>query len=65
MCYLFLDEMKREREFYRLRGLPCPKDIPPNAGDLNETTPADEPADADFHRFDEQVTTRLLTFKIT
>lgn len=30
------DEIKREREFYRARGLPCPKDILPNAGEVEE-----------------------------
>lgn len=54
--------MKREREFYRLRGLPCPKDIAPNAGDLNENSTADQAVDADFHRLDEQVTLLFLTF---
>jgi len=34
------NEMKREREFYRLRGLPCPKDILPNAGDADGEKPA-------------------------
>lgn len=54
--------MKREREFYRLRGLPCPKDIAPNAGDLNENSTADQAVDADFHRLDEQVTLLFSTF---
>ncbi|KAG8267885.1 Polycomb group RING finger protein 3 [Homalodisca vitripennis] len=51
-----MDEIKREREFYRLRGLPCPKDIPPNAGDAEEEKPvADQVAEVDCHRMDEQV----------
>uniref|UniRef100_A0A1B6M647 RING-type domain-containing protein n=1 Tax=Graphocephala atropunctata TaxID=36148 RepID=A0A1B6M647_9HEMI len=50
------NEIKREREFYRLRGLPCPKDIPPNAGDIEEEKPtADQVAEVDCHRMDEQV----------
>jgi len=50
------NEIKREREFYRMRGLPCPKDIPPNAGELEEekSTP-DQHAESDYHRQDEQV----------
>nr|CAD7256528.1 unnamed protein product [Timema shepardi] len=50
------DEMKREREFYRKRNLPCPKDVPPNAGDAEEEKPAmDAHAESDYHRQDEQV----------
>lgn len=55
------NEMKREREFYRLRGLACPKDaaiagLVPPAG----ITPGDGEQDAqpdhtDSHRRDEQV----------
>lgn len=52
----FLDEIKREREFYRARGLPCPKDILPNAGDVEEEkATADAHAESDYHRTDEQV----------
>lgn len=47
------DELKREREFYRVRGLPCPKDTAladkPGADDL------DQPDHSDCHRKDEQV----------
>lgn len=54
--FFFLDEMKREREFYRMRGLPCPKDIPPNSGSIEEEkTPQEQVADLDLHRMDEQV----------
>ncbi|XP_069679788.1 polycomb group RING finger protein 3 isoform X3 [Periplaneta americana] len=50
------NEIKREREFYRIRGLPCPKDIPPNAGELEEEKAApDQHAESDYHRQDEQV----------
>jgi polycomb group RING finger protein 3 len=55
------DEIKREREFYRIRGLPCPKDIPPNAGELEEEkTAPDQHAESDYHRQDEQVTQFIL-----
>ena len=58
MC---VDEIKREREFYRMRGLPCPKDIPPNAGELEEekSTP-DQHAESDYHRQDEQVSNYMM-----
>lgn len=50
------DEIKREREFYRARGLPCPKDILPNAGEIEEEKAnADAHAESDYHRTDEQV----------
>lgn len=50
------NEIKRERDFYRVRGLPCPKDIPPNAGELEEEKIApDAHAELDYHRQDEQV----------
>lgn len=50
-----LDEMKREREFYKSRNLPNPKDQPQNIEDdafdrLNETH-----VESDYHRQDEQV----------
>lgn len=51
----FTDEMKREREFYKSRNLPNPKDLPQNNEDdafdrLNESH-----VESDFHRQDEQV----------
>lgn len=53
---VFADEIKREREFYRARGLPCPKDVLPNAGEIEEEkTSADAHAESDYHRADEQV----------
>ncbi|CAH2095754.1 unnamed protein product [Euphydryas editha] len=49
------NELKRERDFYRARGLPCPKDAAlaadkPGAGDEPE-----QPDNTDCHRKDEQV----------
>ncbi|KPJ12640.1 Transmembrane protein 135, partial [Papilio machaon] len=49
------DEIKRERDFYRAKGLPCPKDAAlaadkPGAGDEPE-----QPDNTDCHRKDEQV----------
>lgn len=57
--YIFIsDEIKREREFYRARGLACPKDILPNAGEVEEERAnADAHAESDYHRTDEQVVT--------
>jgi polycomb group RING finger protein 3 len=50
------DEIKREREFYRSRGLPYPKDILPNTGEVEEEKAgADAHAESDYHRTDEQV----------
>lgn len=51
------DELKRERDFYRARNLPCPKDAAlaadkPGAGDEPE-----QPDNTDNHRKDEQVST--------
>jgi hypothetical protein len=44
-----------------MRGLPCPKDIPPNAGELEEekSTP-DQHAESDYHRQDEQVSSYIM-----
>lgn len=53
---VIVDEINREREFYRVRGLPCPKDIPPNPGDVDEDkSVSDVHAESDYHRQDEQV----------
>lgn len=50
-----LDENKREREFYKSRNLPCPKDMPQNH-EMEETTEVnDAHKDSDCHRLDEQV----------
>lgn len=56
ICDEFPDEINREKEFYRVRGLPCPKDIPPNPGDVDEDkSMSDVHAESDYHRQDEQV----------
>lgn len=51
----FLDELKREREFYRNRNLPCPKDLPQNADETSETKLNESHIETDYHRQDEQV----------
>jgi polycomb group RING finger protein 3 len=44
-----------------MRGLPCPKDIPPNAGELEEEKAApDQHAESDYHRQDEQVSQLII-----
>ena len=54
--FFLTDEIKRERDFYRSRGLPCPKDIPPNAADNEDDKMlGDQIAEVDYHRMDEQV----------
>uniref|UniRef100_A0A8D8YQX6 Polycomb group RING finger protein 3 n=1 Tax=Cacopsylla melanoneura TaxID=428564 RepID=A0A8D8YQX6_9HEMI len=45
------NEMKREREFYRIRGLPCPKDLLLE----DEEEENQDSANSDYHRLDEQV----------
>lgn len=50
-----IDETKRERDFYKSRNLPCPKDLPQTNDEdafdrLNETH-----IEQDYHRKDEQV----------
>lgn len=52
------NEMKREREFYRQRGLPCPKDIPLQNNDMDDEKPSTQ-AESDYHRMDEQVNVGL------
>lgn len=62
--FFYSDEIKRERDFYRARGLACPKDILPNAGEVEEERAnADAHAESDYHRTDEQVviTVRIFT----
>ncbi|XP_050499446.1 polycomb group RING finger protein 3 [Diabrotica virgifera virgifera] len=51
------DETAREKDFYRQRGLPYPKDIPLTNGDVNgDDNHADAShAENDYHRQDEQV----------
>lgn len=51
---LNVDELKRERDFYKNRNLPCPKDIPLNhEEDVEKINEAH--MDSDYHRQDEQV----------
>ncbi|XP_063221215.1 polycomb group RING finger protein 3 isoform X2 [Bacillus rossius redtenbacheri] len=54
-------EMKREREFYRLRGETCPKDFPPTACEAEEEKVPADPHEEDYHRYDEQVNVFLDT----
>lgn len=50
------DEIRREKEFYRLRGLPCPKDNQLNPNETEEPNKNnDVHAENDYHRQDEQV----------
>ena len=52
----YLDELKRESEFYHSRGLSCPKDILANNEIVDMKKNQNENQnDTDFHRFDEQV----------
>lgn len=47
--------MRREREFYKARNMPCPKDLPQNH-DVDDNDKANEAhAESDYHRQDEQV----------
>jgi len=48
--------LKREREFYLSRGVPCPKDVLANNDSVDiKKKPEEGTNDLDFHRFDEQV----------
>lgn len=49
--------MTRERDFYKNRNLPNPKDLPQNTDD--DAFPNESHADSDYHRYDEQVTVSL------
>jgi len=51
------NELRRERDFYRLRGLSCPKDIPINLSEAETAAVSggNDPTDNDQHRLDEQV----------
>lgn len=56
--YLFIcytDEAKREREFYKSRNLPNPKDLPLNNEDESFDRMNDTHVESDYHRQDEQV----------
>jgi len=54
---LITGELKREREFYRLRGLACPKDNPLNPSEAEAAVVTEEAkhTESDNHRLDEQV----------
>lgn len=52
---MLVAESDREKEFYQIRGLPNPKDIPLTNGEINGDHDADPHAEADYHRQDEQV----------
>jgi len=58
-----LDEIKREKDFYRLRGLPYPKaNLEKALKDANQNGLTDANGNAhNFHREDEQVGLELLT----
>lgn len=54
---IHLGELKRERDFYKSRGLSCPKDIPTTAiGETEEVVNEDvKLKESNYHRLDEQV----------
>ena len=57
------DELKREGEFYRSRGLSCPKDILANSEMVDIKKSQNENLnDTDFHQFDEQVSFSFFHF---
>lgn len=47
--------MRREREFYKSRNLPCPKDMPQQQQDSDDKANEQAHQEADYHRQDEQV----------
>ncbi|KAJ0172094.1 hypothetical protein K1T71_012067 [Dendrolimus kikuchii] len=49
------NELKRERDFYRARGLPCPKDAALTADKPGGGDELEQPDNTDCHRKDEQV----------
>lgn len=49
-----LDEARREREFYKTRNLPNPKDLPQNVDDNGDQV-NEAHIEIDYHRQDEQV----------
>lgn len=51
------DEINREREFYKARNLPCPKDVPQDTKETDdmETKLNEAHQESDYHRMDEQV----------
>lgn len=54
---IFADETIREREFYKARNLPCPKDVPQDTKEADdmETKLQEAHQESDYHRMDEQV----------
>lgn len=48
------NEMQREREFYKSRGIPCPKDMP-QVHESDDKANEQAHQEADYHRQDEQV----------
>ncbi|XP_030750659.1 polycomb group RING finger protein 3-like isoform X2 [Sitophilus oryzae] len=52
---LLNNETIRERDFYKVRGLSNPKDIPLASLDLNSEDQSDPHAASDYHRQDEQI----------
>lgn len=52
-----LDEINRERDFYKERNLPCPKDVPQENKETDdmETKLNEAHQESDYHRMDEQV----------
>lgn len=50
-----LDEINSEREFYRKRNLPYPKEVPLDNAKVKEEDVKEKGAESDYHRFDEQV----------
>lgn len=51
------DEINREREFYKARNLPCPKDVPQDTKETDDMEMKLNEAhqESDYHRMDEQV----------
>ncbi|KAI8437398.1 hypothetical protein MSG28_011729 [Choristoneura fumiferana] len=49
------NELKRERDFYRVRGLPCPKDAALATDKSGTGEEPEQPDNTDSHRKDEQV----------
>jgi len=50
------NELKRERDFYRSRGVACPKDIPVNLSEMDGAVGEEaKHTESDYHRLDEQV----------
>ncbi|KAK7595174.1 hypothetical protein V9T40_001607 [Parthenolecanium corni] len=53
------NEINREREFYRKRNLPYPKEVPLDNAKVKEEDSKEKGAESDYHRFDEQVNISL------